>query len=138
MKIGDNIQEIREVEKNLKRSYVANRLNISTRAYCNIENNVTDISLNRLEEIAMIFECTPEYILNYKQSKKDFLNYFHNYNGNRGVNVMNQGVVTSNSELLKIQSLQYALIESEKKRIELLEQLLKINNHYCPTKIGFA
>ena len=67
MKIGDNIQEIREVEKNLKRSYVANRLNISTRAYCNIENNVTDISLNRLEEIAMIFECTPEYILNYKQ-----------------------------------------------------------------------
>jgi len=41
---------------------------------------------------------------------------------------MNQGVVTSNSELLKIQSLQYALIESEKKRIELLEQLLKINN----------
>ncbi len=80
MKVGENIREIREREKNFKRSYMAGRLKISTRAYSNIENNVTDISITRLGEIADIFECSSEYILNYKQSKKDFYNYFHNHN----------------------------------------------------------
>ena len=39
MKVGDNIRAIRESEKNFKRSYVAGKLNITTRAYGNIENN---------------------------------------------------------------------------------------------------
>ena len=56
MRVGDNIKEIREIEKNYKRSYVAERLGISTRAYSNIENNITDITLLRLEEIANIFD----------------------------------------------------------------------------------
>ena len=72
MKIGDNIREIREVEKNFKRSYVAERLNMSTRAYANIENNRTDLSMKKLEQIAEIFECSPQYILTYKSSKKEF------------------------------------------------------------------
>jgi len=130
MKIGDNIKEIRESEKNLKRKYVAERLHISTRAYCNIENNVTNINLKRLEEIAEIFECPPQYILNYKQSKKEFYNYFHNHNGNRGVNIMNQGGQNSNTNIEKIQHLQNELLESERKRIALLEALLKSNNIY--------
>lgn len=128
MKIGDSIREIREVEKNLKRSYVAKRLKITTRAYCNIENNITDISLTRLEEIADIFECPPEYILNYKQSKREFLNNFHNHTGNKGVNIMNQGGLTNYQDILKIQKLQQELIDSERQRIALLEALLKNNN----------
>lgn len=132
MRVGDNIREIREVEKNFKRSYVAERLNISTRAYANIENNVTDVSLNRLEEIADIFECSPQYILNYKSSKKEFYNYFHNHPENKGVNIMHQGGDTSFSSILetkeKIYELQRELLESERKRIILLEALLKNNN----------
>lgn len=125
MKIGDNIREIREGERNYKRSYVADRLQISTRAYANIENNVADITLNRLEEIAEIFECTPQYILNYQQSKKEFNNYFHNNQGNKGVNIMHQGQQGISS---KIETLQKELLESERKRIALLEALLKQNN----------
>lgn len=125
MKIGDNIKEIREGERNYKRSYVADRLQISTRAYANIENNVADITLNRLEEIAEIFECTPQYILNYQQSKKEFNNYFHNNQGNKGVNIMHQGQQGISS---KIETLQKELLESERKRIALLEALLKQNN----------
>lgn len=125
MKIGDNIREIREGERNYKRSYVADRLQISTRAYANIENNVADITLNRLEEIAKIFECTPQYILNYQQSKKEFNNYFHNNQGNKGVNIMHQGQQGISS---KIETLQKELLESERKRIALLETLLKQNN----------
>jgi len=126
MRIGDNIREIRESEKNLKRSYVAEKLHITTRAYSNIENNISDITLNRLEEIASVFECSPLYILNYKQAKKEFYNYFHNNNGNCGINIMNQGGISQ--DYLAIQNLKDELIESEKKRIDLLEALLKNNN----------
>jgi|GEM_PF-794620 len=130
MRVGDNIREIREFEKNFKRSYVAQKLNISTRAYANIENNVTDITLNRLEEIANIFECTISYILNHKQSKREFYNHFHNYKGNNGVNIMNQRINNKNngenSEL--IFKLQEELLVSERSRIALLETLLKLNN----------
>lgn len=126
MKIGDNIKEIRETEKNFKRSYVAEKLSISTRAYCNIENNVADITINRLQEIADIFECSPLYILNYKQSKKEFYNYFHNNNGNKGINIMNQGIGSQEESL--VQKLKDELLNSERNRIALLETLLKNNN----------
>lgn len=126
MRVGANIQAIREVEKNFKRSYLADRLNISTRAYANIENNVSDITLERLGEIAEILECSPQYIINYKQSKKAFYNYFHNNIGNEGINIMNQGMEEGRSE--KIEKLQLELLESERKRIALLEALLKQNN----------
>jgi len=132
MKIGDNIREIREVEKNFKRSYVAERLNMSTRAYANIENNRTDLSMKKLEQIAEIFECSPQYILTYKSSKKEFYNYFHNYPENKGVNIMHQNIETSVGSMLsnkeKIYELQRQLLESEQKRIALLEALLKKNN----------
>lgn len=132
MKIGDNIREIREVEKNFKRSYVAERLNMSTRAYANIENNRTDLSMKKLQQIAEVFECSPQYILTYKSSKNEFYNYFHNHIGNKGVNIMHQGGDTSLSSILsnkeKIYKLQQELLESERKRIALLEALLKKNN----------
>ncbi len=126
MKIGDNIKEIREVEKNFKRSYMAEKLYISERAYSNIENNVSELTVTRLEEIAVIFECSPLYILNYKSAKKEFYNYFHNNDGNYGVNIMSQGGQLSDNS--KIQKLQEELLESERNRIALLEALLRKNN----------
>ncbi|TXJ28258.1 MAG: XRE family transcriptional regulator [Chitinophagaceae bacterium] len=128
MKIGDNIKEIREVERNFKRSYVAKKLNITTRAYSNIENNITDISVTRLEEIANILDCSPQYILTYKQSKRDFYNFFHNHDGNKGVNIMNQGGQGNETNVERVQKLQQELLESERQRIALLEALLKNNN----------
>lgn len=125
MSVGNNIKEIREVEKNYKRSYVAERLRITTRAYANIENNVTDITLQRLDEIAKIFECTPLYILNHHQTKKEFYNHFHNYGGNQGVNIMNQSIQTpSNGIIIKLKE---ELLASERSRISLLEALLRSN-----------
>jgi len=89
MKIGDNIREIRE-EKGVKKEDISKALGITTKAYSNIENNVTDITLTRLAEIAEIFECAPEYILRY-HDKDSYANYFYNYNGNQGINIMFQG-----------------------------------------------
>ena len=125
MKIGCHIKEIREVEKNYKRSYVAQKLNITTRAYANIENDITGITVNRLQEIASILDCSISYILKYRQSKKEFYNHFHNYSGNKGVNILNQGVRFSNFSLPKLQE---ELLQSQRERIALLETLLKQNN----------
>ncbi|ASE60684.1 XRE family transcriptional regulator [Chryseobacterium indologenes] len=124
MKIGDNIREIREFEKNLKRDYVAEQLNITTRAYANIENNIADITLDRLSEIAKIFGCNPLYILKYSRLKQDFYNTIHNNNGNMGVINLNQSQ-QKGSDL--IYELQRELVESQRKRIDLLEALLRTN-----------
>lgn len=128
MKIGDHIKQIREVEKNYKREYVAGLLKITPRAYANIENNITDITIGRLQEIAKIFDCNFNYILNYNQSKKDFYNFFHNTNGNKNTNIMHQNMQNPAGD--KIIKLQEELLKTERKRISLLEALLhshKIN-----------
>lgn len=125
MKIGDNIREIREVEKNYKRSFVANSLKISTRAYGNIENNITDITLDRLEKIAKIFECSLLYILNYKDHKKKFYNQLHNSTNGRNP-IINQRI-SQNPPSQKIIVLQEELLKCERNRIALLEALLKNN-----------
>jgi transcriptional regulator with XRE-family HTH domain len=126
MKIGYNIREIREMEKNFKRSYVAGKLNITTRAYSNIENNIADITVNRLEEIANIFECDPLYILNYKSSKKIFYDNFHNHLNYQSAAAMNE--VSMEQTLKTIIRLQEDLLTSERERIALLEAMLRNNN----------
>lgn len=123
MKVGDHIKQIREGEKNFKREYVAGLLKITPRAYCNIENNITDITIGRLQEIAEIFDCNLNYILNYSQSKRDFFNHFHNHHGNKNINIMNQSIQNPSAE--KILLLQEELLKSERERIALLEALLK-------------
>lgn len=90
MKIGDNIREIREKEKKISKEDVAKALGITPKAYSNIENNVADVSVSRLYELADIFGVAPEYILNY-QEKSSFTNHFNNYEGNQGINIMYQG-----------------------------------------------
>lgn len=125
MKIGDNIKEIREFEKNLKRDYVAERLNITTRAYANIENNLADITLSRLSEIANILGCSPLYILKYNRVKQDFYNTIHNNNGNQGTITINQSQQKGKDVVSQLLN---ELLESQRKRIALLEALLKANN----------
>lgn len=117
MKIGDNIKSIRENEKKMKQDEMAKTLGISTKAYSNIENNITDISLSRLFEIAEIFECAPEYILNY-QDKSTFTNHFNNYDGNNGVNIMYQGCTPD-----QIKNLKKELQESQNKEKGLKRSL---------------
>lgn len=102
MKIGDNIREIREKEKKLSREEVAKALGITSKAYSNIENNIADVTVSRLYELADIFEVAPEYILTY-QEKAVFTNHFNNYQGNQGVNIMYQGCTADQIKNIKDQ-----------------------------------
>ena len=91
MRVGHIIKEIREKERNYRQDYVAQKLDLSIRAYKNIEANVTDISLDRLDEIATILEVSPVYIISNKSPLGGILNNFNNSQGNQGTNIMNQG-----------------------------------------------
>lgn len=70
MKIGDNLRDIREKQTKLRREDVAKALGISTQAYTNIENNVANITLNRLYEISEILGITIEYVFSYQEQTK--------------------------------------------------------------------
>ena len=118
MKIGDNIREIREKEKGLKKEDVAKALGITTKAYSNIENNLSDITVTRLMDISEILGCTPEYILNY-QEKATYTNHFNNYEGNQGVNIMFQGCSSEQAKNLEEQ------LKSSRDNVKNLQQTIK-------------
>ena len=126
MKIGSSIREIREFEKSYKRKYVADKLNITTHAYANMENNISEISLNRLEKLSEIFQCSIDYILHYKERKFNYFNHINNNEGNQGYIQINQTDTNyRNSERIKLLE---DLLDCERKRINLLEALLRSHN----------
>lgn len=57
---------------------MAQALDITPKAYGNIENNISDPTLSRLTKIAEIFGCDVNYIINYEQGKSGFYNNFYN------------------------------------------------------------
>jgi transcriptional regulator with XRE-family HTH domain len=56
LKVGDKIKAIRSKELNLTAKYIEDKLDMTVRAYSNIENNVSDISFSKLEKISSIFQ----------------------------------------------------------------------------------
>jgi transcriptional regulator with XRE-family HTH domain len=61
--VGRNIRHIREL-KRWKQDYMASQLGISQKAYSKIENGETNISVNRIIEIAKILEVDVADLLN--------------------------------------------------------------------------
>ena len=79
------IKQIREL-KNLTQDSVAVKLDLSTRAYSKIETGETQLTINRLNEIAAIFEIDPMEILGF-DDKQVFNNY--KQDGYIGINHIN-------------------------------------------------
>ncbi|QNL50299.1 helix-turn-helix transcriptional regulator [Olivibacter sp. SDN3] len=90
MKVGEILKEIREKHSRMRQEDVAKALGLSTKAYANIENDVTDITLKRLQEVTEVLGVTPEYVLSY-QDRSTYTNVFNNYDGNQGTINMYQG-----------------------------------------------
>jgi transcriptional regulator with XRE-family HTH domain len=95
-------------------------LGITTKAYGNIENNVSDPSFSRLVKLAEIFECDINYIINYERNKGAYNNNFYH---NSGTNIMHQG--STNSEELK--KLYEDILASKQKMIAMYEHMLREN-----------
>ncbi|MEX2596537.1 MAG: helix-turn-helix transcriptional regulator [Salibacteraceae bacterium] len=61
------IRQLREL-KGFSQEYMANELGISTKAYSNLENGHTQVSISRLEQICQILEVNPLKLLGFDES----------------------------------------------------------------------
>lgn len=85
-KLRQNIQDTR-VDKHMTQREVAEKLNISEAAYSKIERGATQVSVERLIQIANVFEVSPADLIPFGE---DSLVSF----SNEGDNVSNSGNVT--------------------------------------------
>ncbi len=79
---GNKIKKIREL-RSFTQEYMAEKINLSTRAYSKIESGETELTIKRLNEISEILEVKPEEILGFDE-KQIFNNC--NQKGNIGIN----------------------------------------------------
>ena len=98
------LKQLREL-KNFTQEYMAQQLGLSTRAYSKIETGETQLTINRLNEIATILGVDPIEALGF-----DHQNIFNNYGTQEGNIWLNQTFNFPDK-----------LIEQYEKRIEQLE-----------------
>lgn len=135
MKVNDKIRSIR-TQKKLSQASVAEQLDISTNAYSKIERGETTPSLERIQQIANIFQIDIIDLLN--SDKEIFFLVNDNCTNHDGKN--NGAIIYNHSaelsyELDKLQLIidhKDETITQLKQEIELLKQLveaLKIKNN---------
>lgn len=66
LKIGTNVRKWRNL-KSIKQKHLAAALNLSEAAVSNIENDITNVSLRQMEDIARAIDITVEQLLNDPQ-----------------------------------------------------------------------
>ncbi|MBX3101572.1 MAG: helix-turn-helix transcriptional regulator [Bacteroidetes bacterium] len=111
--IGNKIRVLREV-RGFSQEYVADRIGISQAAYSRLENEATDLTLGRLEQIASVLEINPLDLL-----AMDEKIVFNNINGHV------YGIIHTNNHISN-----HGLSEEERKiyedKITLQEELLAV------------
>lgn len=122
MKIGNNIKREREAH-NLSTEEFARKIEKHLDEYLKIENDEVDITLSELEKIAEALDCTPCDLIQSSDTIGQIRNYFHNHNGNHGININVQGI-----DQEEIRKGYKELYGEELQRIPKLERLLRENN----------
>lgn len=85
--VEKKIRQIRDI-KGISQEYIANKLNLSIRAYSKIENGDTQLTLNRLNEISNALEVSPEDMLGFDVKK--IFNNTNQQGGNATITLINQ------------------------------------------------
>lgn len=80
MNIGQKIKKLREL-RNSTQDYMASQMNISQRAYGNIEQNGNKVSYERISQIARILEVDAKDIVNFEEGMI-FNNFIYTQKGN--------------------------------------------------------
>ncbi len=118
--IGRKIVRIREL-KGMKQETLASMIGVSQQTISRIEQSA-EVDEERLTQIAKALEVSVEAIMNF--SEDAVINNMHNTHNNHD-NSVNAVVYYQLSPVEKIVELYERLLESERKRIELLEKQLK-------------
>lgn len=120
LKLHTKIKQIREL-KNLNREEVADKLNIDTRTYSYIESGKSNITVKRLFELCIVFNCTIQELLDFNSNH--ILN-FHvkQENGNQGTNINYQEINNQKELYLSIIDTKDEIIKTKNEIIELLKK----------------
>ncbi|MCU0447622.1 MAG: helix-turn-helix domain-containing protein [Arcicella sp.] len=87
LKAGQKIKKIREL-RNYTQDYMAKKLNLSLNGYGKIEREETEISLNRLQEIADVLQVKIFDLLGFDENKLFFNQNSHD--NSTGANIVLQ------------------------------------------------
>lgn len=90
MSVGNKIKQLREL-RNFTQSHMAEQLGLSVNGYGKIERDETDISLNRLNQIAKVLETELSTILNFDSNQ--VFNQYNNKSATANGVVQNQQIV---------------------------------------------
>ncbi len=123
MKIGNKIRKIREL-KNISPKDMADRLNMAPQGLNKIEREEVDINIERLLEIAGVFEMKPEDLLTFDEK------FVFNNHGEVKASTINGTYNNNFPEELKRLYEENAKLQADKiaiqaKMIEMLEERLK-------------
>jgi transcriptional regulator with XRE-family HTH domain len=118
MSIGVNIKKLREL-KNFTQAYMAEQLGLSVSGYGKIERDETEVTINRLKEIARILEVEEQTILGFNENI--VFNMSHNNTAHANGIVQNQQIVQDEGWKKAIETL-----ENENTHLkEMLNKLIK-------------
>jgi len=127
MKIGDKLKKIRLL-KGLKQEEMANILHVSTQAYSKLERNETKMDDQRLQQIALFLNTSPEAIKDFDESNL-FVNNVsggHDNKNQSGHTVINHFYGDESLSILqKTVEQQTEMIAALKEEIEFLRKQLE-------------
>ena len=81
--IGNRIKKIREL-KNLTQEHMAEKIGVSQSTYGRFENDITELTISKLEKIAESLGCTLDDIFNFDRG-----NFLQNTNHSGNINSPN-------------------------------------------------
>ncbi len=121
LEIGSKLKKVRE-EQNLKREFVASKLNITSRALGDIENEKTSVTIERLVDILNIYKKGFDAVFDVT-----FLNNFSpnvtQNSGNKGTYISQvQGNLNDTTFILELLRTKEELIKEKDKRLAIYEK----------------
>lgn len=115
MSTGTNIKNVREL-RNYTQEYVAEQIGMSPSGYGKIERDETDVSINRLKQIAEVLQVDYNSILNLDKSQIFNINQQQGDNGTQNAYIKNHKIIgTKGYE---------ALVSQQRSEIDYLRNLV--------------
>ena len=119
LRVGSNIRKWRNI-KEVKQKQLAAALNLSEAAISNIENDITDVTLSQIENIASTLDITVEQIFTNPQESLT-------YHLSAANSTIEKDQMVMDKEVL------YAIIESMQKKDEQLQNVMQNMLHTMKT-----
>lgn len=122
MEVHEAIRTMREINQ-LTQEQVAERLGMSINGYSKIERGKTKLSIDKLEQLAELFNVNVSEL--YSAKEKGFLYFWSEHNGSNYYNADNE-LIRENRELKLIVSHKNEIIEKLNNENTMLKEIIEL------------